>query len=352
MGAACPPWAVAVYRGAVLGWAEAMDAALYGPGGFYRRENPAAHFRTSVSASPLFAGAIADLAVVVDGALGATGPFQLVDLGSGDGRLVTQVLERLPGSLRARTDAVAVDVRPRPPALPPGIGWTSAPPAPVRGLVVANEWLDNIPCDVVEHDGDTLRRVEVDPRTGEERLTERAGPLERAWVERWWPPLRRGDRVEVGARRDAAWRDVLRSLDRGAALAVDYAHDSADRAAGRFRDGTLAAFRDGRAVPPVPDGTCDLTAHVAIDACAAAGEEGGASHTWRHRQREALAALGVRATLPDRALAETEPSAYLDRLRRSSEAVELLDPRGLGAFWWLLQAKQCSISALERPSRT
>lgn len=33
-------------------WKQAWDAALYGPDGFFRREAPAAHFRTSVHASP------------------------------------------------------------------------------------------------------------------------------------------------------------------------------------------------------------------------------------------------------------------------------------------------------------
>ena len=38
-------------------WKQAWDAALYGADGFFRRESPAAHFRTSVHASPLFAAA-------------------------------------------------------------------------------------------------------------------------------------------------------------------------------------------------------------------------------------------------------------------------------------------------------
>jgi hypothetical protein len=40
----------------------AWATALYGPGGFYRHQRPAAHFRTSVHASPLFATAVARLA--------------------------------------------------------------------------------------------------------------------------------------------------------------------------------------------------------------------------------------------------------------------------------------------------
>src|SRR5690606_26764082 len=54
------------------GWRAAAQDALYGPRGFYRRpgEGPAGHFRTSVHASPLFAGAVARLLCRVDEALG------------------------------------------------------------------------------------------------------------------------------------------------------------------------------------------------------------------------------------------------------------------------------------------
>src|SRR5437763_1035970 len=52
-------------------WREAMDDALYGADGFYRRSGaPAAHFRTAAHASPLWADAVAELAGRVDEALG------------------------------------------------------------------------------------------------------------------------------------------------------------------------------------------------------------------------------------------------------------------------------------------
>ncbi|MYS43043.1 hypothetical protein GTY23_17755, partial [Streptomyces sp. SID5998] len=64
-----------------------------------------------------------------------------------------------------------------------------------------------------------------------------------------------------------AWAGAVSRLRRGLAVAVDYAHTAADRPP----FGTLTGFRDGRETAPVPDGSCDLTAHVALDACAAAG---------------------------------------------------------------------------------
>ena len=59
---------------------QAWDDALYGPDGFYRRERPAQHFRTSVHASALFGQAIARLA-------SAAGVSQVVDIGAGSGEL-------------------------------------------------------------------------------------------------------------------------------------------------------------------------------------------------------------------------------------------------------------------------
>ena len=48
-----------------------MDRALYGPDGFFvSGAGPAAHFRTSVHASPVFAAALLRLLDQVDAALG------------------------------------------------------------------------------------------------------------------------------------------------------------------------------------------------------------------------------------------------------------------------------------------
>lgn len=67
------------------GWLRATERALYGPGGFYLRpEGPAAHFRTSVHASPLFAAAVARLLAEVAEELG-TSEVDLVDVGAGRG---------------------------------------------------------------------------------------------------------------------------------------------------------------------------------------------------------------------------------------------------------------------------
>jgi SAM-dependent MidA family methyltransferase len=109
------------------------------------------------------------------------------------------------------------------------------------------------------------------------------------------------------------------------AVAIDYGHLTA----GRPPYGTLAGFRNGRECEPTPDGTCDLTAHVALDSL------GGTVVS----QRAALKALGVSATRPSLDLAQTDPMRYLSELSSAGEAAELLDPSGLGGFGWVWTAR-------------
>ncbi len=276
-------------------WSRAWDRALYGPGGFFLRERPLDHFRTSVALPP-FADAVRELAGRLDDALGRPDPFDLVDVGAGRGELLAALPDvparwRVTGVERADAD---VPFR-----------WLRAVP-PLTGLLLANEWLDAVPLDVVQ--AGRLVLVEDDG-------TEVPGPpVDDAWARRWWPG---GGRVEVGAPRDAAWSAAVGQVRRGLAVAVDYGHMTATRRP------TLTGYRAGRQVAPVPDGSCDLTAHVALDSCAAAT---GARVV---RQRDALLSLGVDAALP--------APVSRDGLTRASQAGVLLDPGGLGGFGWLVQ---------------
>ncbi|WP_432048116.1 SAM-dependent methyltransferase [Streptomyces asiaticus] len=368
------------------GWRTAAERALYGAGGFFRRpEGPAGHFRTSVHASPLFARAVAELLCRVDEALGHPAEVALVDLGAGRGELLTRVLALAPGlphGLAGRLRPYAVERAARPAGLDGRIGWLDAPPEGCAGLLFANEWLDNVPVDVAETDADGVpRRVEVDLASldGTERLGDPVDGVDAAWLARWWPlaGAEPGLRAEIGHPRDAAWARAVGSLRAGLAVAVDYAHERATRPP----FGTLTGFREGREVRPVPDGSCDLTAHVAMDACAAATDVSGAAMdapatttdtsgaatdtsaagtaasgaavdtsgaatdapagaggpgAGLLTQREALRALGLDAHRPPLALASTDPTAYVRALSAAGEVAELTDPAGLGAFTWLL----------------
>lgn len=308
-------------------WRAATQEALYGDAGFFRSPGaPGRHFRTSPVASPLFAAAVAELARRVDAALGEPDGFTVVDVGAGGGELLAGLAALTPDRWRLS----GVDVAGRPPGLPDRVGWSAQPPADVTGLVVANEWLDDVPVDVVERADDGPRLVEVAP-DGAERLGAPPDAQDAAWLAAWWPLAEVGDRAEIGLPRDTAWAGVVRNLRSGVAVAVDYAADPPAHPAG-----TLTGYRDGRQVTPVPDGSCDITAHVLLASCAGAGTEAGATATLLTTQRAALRALGVRGTRP---AYDGVPAAYLAGLSRAGEAAELTDPSGLGGFGWLVQAK-------------
>lgn len=377
----------------MIPWQQAWQQALYGINGFYRRpEGPAGHFRTACHAgAPILAPALTRLAH-------QAGCTTIVDVGAGRGELLTALsqlgsefledtedLTDSPPDLftvpapaplagptrghgptsgkhpeatgdtvgaRTRLRLHGVDVVSRPPGLPERIGWSaglSALPDDVldNALVVAWELLDVIPMPVAEVDiSGTVRIVLVDPTTG----TERPGPpltaMESAWCARWWPVVDAdpGLRVEIGVPRDRVWMELVRKVARtprgGLLLAVDYSHQAEHRP----QAGTLAAYRGGRAVPPFPDGSCDLTAHVALDAVAVAGERAGATSSLLTHQRPALRALGVLMGPNDLATARAAGTAtLLAQLEVRSQMDELLDESGFGGFGWLIHGVRHAI---------
>lgn len=310
-----------------------MSAALYGPDGFFTSgAGPAAHFRTSVHASPLFGAALLRVLTRVDTLLGHPDRLDIVDVGAGRGELLTTLARLTPPPLRHRLRLTAVELAPRPDPLPAEITWRESLPAEVTGLLLATEWLDNVPVEVAESGADGWRYILVEPQNGAESLGPPVSGADAEWLNTWWPAVP-GGRAEIGRPRDHAWTQAVTALNRGLALAVDYGHLRQTRPYA----GTLTGFRTGRQVPPVPDGSCDLTAHVAVDATATAGSAAAGHPYTLLRQQDALRALGADATRPPLTLASTDPAGYIRALSAASAAAELTDPNGLGAHWWLLQ---------------
>lgn len=291
-------------------WREAWQRALYADEGFYRAGRPIDHFRTSAQGG-LFAEAIAEL-------IRRNGSATIVDMAAGSGELLTSLR-----TLGVPATLIGVELVDRPRDLPAAIEWTDQLPPSIDGLLIAHEWLDNVPCDVVELDGDgVVRIVEVDPATGAESL---GAPHSSAWLDTWWPLTEPGQRAEIGEPRDVAWADAVARVD-GIALAIDYAHTRETRPP----FGSLRSYASGHEVDVVPDGTRDITAHVAIDAVAAAV---GATLT---TQRDALAELGLDGSRPPLELATTDPADYVRALTRASEAAELRAIGGWGDFIWAM----------------
>jgi SAM-dependent MidA family methyltransferase len=304
---------------------QAWHQALYGESGFYRQPaGPAGHFSTASHGIPqigeLLAGALLEL-------MDQKGLDTFVDMGCGRGELLEQV-HRLAPQVRC----IGVDVVARPRLSHP-IGWLRSPggqqlPGELDDLtgtlVFANEWLDVVPCPIAEQDENgELREVLVNTSTGEERPGDPVSGTDRQWCQWFWPTdrLEPGDRVEIGVTRDRAWDELLTRVTSGMAVAVDYGHTIDSRPA----PGTLTGFRQGRQVLPVPDGSCDVTAHVAMDSL---------THDQLIDQRTALRQLGVNGRTPPHDLARTDPAAYLQRLGTASAGTALTARGGLGDFLW------------------
>ncbi|WP_375425931.1 hypothetical protein [uncultured Friedmanniella sp.] len=305
-------------------WSQAWVRTASGPNGFWRRSSPGEHFSTAAMAGPELAEALLALLDRYPG----TGT--VVDVGAGDGALLAGLAGRDAG-----LGLVGVDLRPRPPTLPAGVywiedcwdvsapGWTSGGMAElVEGLagpvlVVATEWLDDLPCPVAVRTPDGHRELRADGRAGAPLRSE-----DQDWVDRWWPG---GELVEVGRSRDLAWAALVRSLDRvgGLTLAVDYGHDRS----GRPSQGSLAGFRAGLPVAAWPDRRANLTAAVALDAVAEAGERAGARTVWRRDQADVLAELW-----PD-----PGHDHGLAALAARSRRAALVNRRDWGSHGWLLQ---------------
>ncbi|MEU8257744.1 SAM-dependent methyltransferase [Micromonospora inaquosa] len=287
-------------------------------------------------------------------------------------------------SLAERIRFTAVEYAHRPENLPEEINWTAEIPDEINGLLLATEWLDNVPLDVAVHSKDGWRYVLVDPDSGLETIGEPVTPDDLEWLSTWWPGLTssssatsdpdpgltsadatsggesgfraawlaqgssltarsrpgcpetpNGDylRAEIGRSRDQAWANAVRKISRGLAVAVDYGHLSGDRPV----DGTLTGYRGGRQVHPVPDGSSDVTAHVAMDSVASAGAAVARCAYSLVLQREELRALGADGGRPPLSLAGTDPVGYVRALTAASAVAELTDPAGLGGHWWLRQ---------------
>lgn len=251
-------------------------------------------------ASALFAGAVARLLCRVDEALDKPAALDFVDLAAGRGELVTGMLAALPPEVAARVRAYAVEIADRPVGLDPRVEWLTEPPEGDHRAAVRQRVAGQRPRGGGR--GRPRRRTAARAREGGRHRAARG------------TPLRRGGRVArpvvaPDARGGAASRD---RPPQGHGLGVRRRHrrpGAGDRRRLRAHPGhpppfgTLTGFREGRETVPVPDGSCDITAHVALDACAEAGATAANAAdplpgARLLTQRAGLRALGVTGVRP------------------------------------------------------
>lgn len=325
-----------------LPWIDAWHDALYGPDGFYRRtEGPAGHFATSAQGIPgvseILAQTVAALAERCDADV-------VVDFACGRGELA----ESLPPFIGEDVEVIGVDVIERPATLDLRVAWVRSPGGEAvppldalagrRALVIAHEWLDVVPCVIAEADDDGVLREVLVTHDGTESLGAPLtdidlggiGPpdLDEQRAASHHPDAHPGERVEISRTRDAAWTRLVDEVRRHAApgsvvVGVDYGVTAQTRSP----LGTLTGFRDGVECTPVPDGTCDITAHVAVDSL-----DVDTCVTQRDLMLDLFGAEPLDPVPVE--LATTNPPLYLQRLAVRSALAAAVHPDGLGAFFW------------------
>lgn len=325
-----------------------MEMALYDPDGGYFASGPLrshadGDFLTSPEVSDEFGAILARFVERESRRLGDPAGFTLLEVGAGSGALLAPLL----GALDVAPRTVAVEVSPaarrtlREKLPEVEVVSTADGLGRFRGVVIANELLDNLPVALAvrQEDGDwTERQVWSDG--GDLVLVEAPVRSEvLAWLEAYAADAPGGSVVECQPAARAWLGRMIDRLEAGAIVVIDYGDTSEGLLPRRLRGGTLRTYRAHHlSLHPLDEpGSMDITADVDFSALAGFASELGV-RCRLYRQDEFLRELGLdgrKADLRRRELAEARRGDPIERLRLRSKVKEietLLHPRGLGDF--------------------
>ncbi len=330
-----------ISRNGPISFERFMELALYGPGGFFAadklRSVATGDFLTSPEVSPLFGATLARFVEAERERIGD--PFTLVETGAGSGSLLRSLLTEI------ELDAWAVEVSLAARAalsdlLPVSrvVDSLDLLPNGLRGVVIANEVVDNLPTALAQltPGGWRERWVGLD----DDKLVFVDAPVRpevQKWLDRFAGPVELGGWVECQLAATEWLREILSRMTAGALLIVDYG-ELAENLSHRRADGTLRTYRLHNLGPHPLDepGATDITSDVNFSALIAVCEEAG----WDchlMRQDDFLENWGLRERLADLrrqelAAAGTDESLRLQIRSQRTAGETLLHVRGLGDF--------------------
>src|SRR3984957_6419733 len=337
-----------VQAGGWLSFERFMELALYAPGlGYYSagsaKIGSSGDFVTAPEISDLFSRCVARQCAQV---LSVTGG-EILELGAGTGRMAAAVLESLAatGVLPERYSIleVSADLAERqrerlgslPASLRERVVWLDRlPERPVRGVVLANEVLDALPCQrfVLGAGGDPRAVRELGVAFHDDSFVERAaspdGALATACeslLKELPQPLPPGYTSEVCLRLEPWIASVGACLERGLLLLFDYGLPRSHYYHPQRISGTLQCHFKQLAHddPYINVGVQDITAWVDFTRVAEAGLAGGLDVAGFCTQAAFLLATGIERWVADAA-------GPVDQARRAGEARRLLMPGEMG----------------------
>jgi NADH dehydrogenase [ubiquinone] 1 alpha subcomplex assembly factor 7 len=321
-----------------ISFAEYMDLALYGPGGYYERPPVGidGDFVTSPHVHRVFGELLANAIRELHGLLGAPAPFRVMEVGAGDGTLARQLIGGL-HDLPLEYTAVERSSGAREALHKLGEVRVSARTEPGSHLVIAHGLLDDLPFRRVRGTERGPREIRV-ALDDDDRLVELLTDPDE-------------DLHAIGAAlqldEEAVYPDgaltfideVASGLDRGYVLIIDY---GALGSAG----GEPHGYRGHAVIEDVLEdpGTSDITSGVDFALIAGRAERDGLVAFQSVRQHDALMALGFERW----AAAELQRQHELLDRREGVDAVRawtgrsraslLVDPSALGRMRWMLLA--------------
>ncbi|MCY7298393.1 MAG: SAM-dependent methyltransferase [Ilumatobacteraceae bacterium] len=316
--------------GKPVGFDVFMAAALYGEFGFYANGGEAGRrgdFITSPEIGPLFAAVLANWIRAEFVRLGEPDDFTIVEAGAGPGTLARSILLAAP-QWAGRYVAVETSGAQRA-KHPDGVRSLAAMPSePFRGVVIANELLDNLPFRLAVYDGGWREAMVVVAAEGMASEVLAAAPAEWAWLPTAVP---HGARVPVQHAAGEWVRAASSLLTEGTVLAFDYCTATSWQLANMQWREWLRTYRaQERGAHYLRDfGLQDITTQVCLDQLP--------EPTVVRPQAQFLQRWGIGELVDEGraawAVAAGAPNLTALRMRsRIRESESLLDPTGLGGF--------------------
>ena len=265
-----------------IGFDRFMEVALYdADAGYFAtgalRSDRAGDFLTSPEVSPLFGETIALFVAAERERIGE--PFTVAEVGGGSGSLLRPLLDALePEPDRVVAIEASAAARAALAARVPEAALIGDLPA-MRGVVIANELIDNLPAALAVRRGDAWaeRLADVD---GERLVLVEGEPRSEvaAWAEVHGGPVAEGGQVEVQLAAGEWLREALARTEAGALLVFDYG-EIAENLEHRRAEGTVRTYQEHHLGPDplLEPGATDITMDVNFSAllrvAAAAGWE-------------------------------------------------------------------------------
>lgn len=308
---------------------EFLEIALYGEQGFYTsigRAGRRGDFITSPEVGPLFGAVLARWIDAEYERVGRPDDFRVIEIGAGRGTLARSILLAAP-QWAGRYVAVELSAEQRA-SHPAGVeSAVTLADEPLRGVVIANEVLDNIPFRLAVFDGGWREAmVEILP---DGSACEHLAAAATEWA--WLPALApHAARVPIH-QRAIEWLNGLRTRLDGTLLAFDYfTPTTAELVVRPWREWLRTYKGHERGAHYLRDvGQQDITTQVCLDQLPPPSTV--------RTQAQFLTRWGIDELVEEGrtrwAADAAAPTVTSVRMRsRVTESESLLDPAGLGAF--------------------